>query len=274
MKFIYSIPALSILLSAVNASPIDLPPVFKRDLDLSLTQSQCTSSGSQVSCSTSGSSGSDSCCVESEGLILQTQFWDTDVSGSPENTWTIHGLWPDKCDGSYDANCDFSSQVSSVSDVLQNAGETDLVNYMSQYWLNNNGDNEELWTHEFNKHGTCMSTLGTQCYASGTASNTNVVDFAKLVVKTYQGLPTYQWLAKAGITPSSSKTYSADEISAALKAGFGNDVFIGCSNGAFNQVWYFHTVQGSLLNDDLVKIDAVSKSTCSGHVKYLPRQSN
>ncbi|GMM35638.1 hypothetical protein DASC09_029630 [Saccharomycopsis crataegensis] len=271
MKFIYSIPALAILLSTVDASPVALPRVFKRDLDLTLTQSQCTSSESQASCSTSGSSSSDSCCVETEGLILQTQFWDTDVAGSPENTWTIHGLWPDKCDGSYNSNCDFASEVSSVADVLQDAGETDLVSYLSQYWLNDDGDNEELWTHEFNKHGTCMSTIGDDCYASGTASNTNVVDFAKLLVKTYQGLPTYQWLADAGITPSSSQTYSADDISAALQAGFGNEVYIGCSDGVFNQVWYFHTVQGSLLDDDLVKIDAVSQSTCSGDVSYPPR---
>ena len=39
----------------------------------------------------------DTCCVETYGgLLLQTQFWDTWADKPiPENTWTLHGLWPD-----------------------------------------------------------------------------------------------------------------------------------------------------------------------------------
>lgn len=300
---IFSIPAIAVLLALAEASPVEIPSIYKRGLDLSLSKSKCGTNENQVSCSNESSSdnifkhnngsgsgsGGDphSCCVEKEGLILQTQFWDYDVPG-PETSWTIHGLWPDKCDGSYDANCGFSDSVSSVKDVLENAGEKDLVDYMSQYWKNEGGNDEKLWLHEFNKHGTCMSTLADSCYsgnnssssssnstatASGSGSNQNVVDWAKLTVKTFQGLPTYKWLSDAGITPSSDKQYEADDIAKALSKGFGNEVYIGCRSGKLNEVWYFHKVEGSLLDDKLIKVDSVSKSTCSGKVQYLPKTS-
>ncbi|KAI0165982.1 ribonuclease T2 [Xylariaceae sp. FL1272] len=48
----------------------------------------------------------DTCCVETYGgLILQTQFWNTytglETEGQllPKDSWTIHGLWPDFCNG-------------------------------------------------------------------------------------------------------------------------------------------------------------------------------
>lgn len=39
----------------------------------------------------------DTCCVETYGgLLLATQFWNTWADKPlPENTWTLHGLWPD-----------------------------------------------------------------------------------------------------------------------------------------------------------------------------------
>lgn len=277
MQFIYSIPALAILLSLTEAGPIAMPEIFKRDLDLTLSAApaDCPATNALVSCS-AGSSSGPSCCVEQEGLLLQTQFWDTDVSNSPASSWTIHGIWPDKCDGSYSSNCGFSSNIGSVGDVLNKAGETDLANYIEEYWVNNSGSNDELHTHEFNKHGTCFSTIGSSCYSSSSSSNPeqNVVDFVKLAVKTYQTLPTYDWLQEAGIVPSKTKTYKAQDIQNALAAKFGKQVHIGCKNHVLNEVWYFHTVQGSLLNDDLIKIDSVTSSTCSGSVKYLPKSQN
>ncbi len=34
------------------------------------------------------------CCFNAPGgSLLQTQFWDTNPSSGPSNSWTIHGLW-------------------------------------------------------------------------------------------------------------------------------------------------------------------------------------
>ena len=37
---------------------------------------------------------SDLCCFNYPGgALLQVQFWDTDPSVGPSDSWTIHGLW-------------------------------------------------------------------------------------------------------------------------------------------------------------------------------------
>ena len=43
----------------------------------------------------------DSCCVETfGGLLVSTQYWDTYSTNTlPEFSWTLHGLWPDFCNG-------------------------------------------------------------------------------------------------------------------------------------------------------------------------------
>ena len=47
----------------------------------------------QLSCS-SGATTTNYCCFNYPGgLLLQTQFWDTNPPTGPSDSWTIHGLW-------------------------------------------------------------------------------------------------------------------------------------------------------------------------------------
>lgn len=119
--------------------------------------------GNSEMCSNSGpyscqntSAVSDTCCFNAPGgALLQTQFWDTSPPSGPTNSWTIHGLWPDNCDGTYEANCDSSRAYTNITQILQSFGQTDLLNYMNTYWTSNSGTNEAFWEHEWGKHGTC-----------------------------------------------------------------------------------------------------------------------
>jgi ribonuclease T2 len=47
-----------------------------------------------------------------ERLMGRTQYTGLEKNGSvlPKNSWTIHGLWPDHCDGSYGQYCDLARQ--------------------------------------------------------------------------------------------------------------------------------------------------------------------
>lgn len=135
-------------------------------LPLVLAGSPKTCLNPQLSCQNT-TSVSDLCCFNAPGgQLLQTQFWDTNPSTGFSNSWTIHGLWPDHCDGTYDANCDSSRAYTNITDILESYGKTDLLSYMNEYWLDENGDNESFWEHEWGKHGTCISTLKPSCYTS------------------------------------------------------------------------------------------------------------
>lgn len=90
-----------------------------------------------VSCN--NNTAADSCCfIHPGGRLLLTQFWDekTHVGGSEED-WTLHGLWPDLCDGSYDQFCGMAPRFENISGVLEHYGQDELLADMNRYWIAN-----------------------------------------------------------------------------------------------------------------------------------------
>lgn len=43
--------------------------------------------------------------------------------------------------------------------LLTAQGASDTLTYMQSYWQNVGGTDEELWEHEWAKHGTCMRSV-------------------------------------------------------------------------------------------------------------------
>lgn len=152
--------------------------------------SPLTCSNTQTSCHNT-TAVADTCCFNTPGgQLLQTQFWDTNPSTGPSNSWTIHGLWPDHCDGTFDANCDAARAYTNITAILQSYGKTDLLSYMSTYWKDYQGNDESFWEHEWGKHGTCISTLKPSCYTGYTAQE-EVPDFFQKTVDLFKGLDSY-----------------------------------------------------------------------------------
>ena len=60
----------------------------------------------------------------------------------------------------------------------------------------------------------------------------------------FKKLPTYTWLKKAGITPSSTKTYTREELVNALKqdCAYGFEVGLDCNSDVLFQVDYYYNV--------------------------------
>jgi len=205
--------------------------------------------------------------------LLQTQFWDTNVTGSPADSWTIHGLWPDNCDGTYIENCD-PSRAYDIQQLLLDQGASSTLDYMNQYWLNADGTNQHLWNHEWSTHGTCYSTLEPSCLPAGSPEGSEAVSYIQTIVQLFQTLPTYTWLANAGITPSYDQEYTLSEILSALEQGSGGYTpAVGCSRGRLDAISWYYNLKGSLLDGQFVPINTPKRSTCprSG-IKYLPKK--
>ncbi|KAJ7492316.1 ribonuclease [Mycena latifolia] len=248
-------------------SPWNSEELFKR-ADIS---SGCSSTGT-ASC-TNTSAVSNLCCFQAPGgQLLQTQFWDTSPSTGPSDSWTIHGLWPDHCDGTFDSTCDSSRAYTGLSSLLTAQGASDTLSYMNTYWKDINGDDESFWEHEWSKHGTCMSTLDVKCLPSGSAKGAEAVIFFNTVVKLFKTLPTYEWLEDAGIKPSSSTTHTLASLTSAIKAGFGFTPALDCDGTALNQISYYYHLKGSIIDGKFVAIDAPKAGSCpSTGIKYLTK---
>ncbi|KAJ5226458.1 Ribonuclease T2 [Penicillium chermesinum] len=234
----------------------------------------CSNSNNTLSCHSS--SKSPTCCFSYPGgALLQTQFWDTDPATGPSDSWTIHGLWPDNCDGTYQANCDSSRAYTNITAILKEQGRTQLLSYMDKYWVDINGDNEQFWEHEWSKHGTCVNTIDPSCYTNYQPQE-EVGDYFQKVVDLFKTLDSYTALSSAGITPDDSKTYDLSDIEDALaKIHGGQKPYVGCESGALNQLYYFYNIGGNAITGQYKAAAPLEKSNCpSSGIKYTPKSGN
>ncbi|KAJ6556442.1 RNase Gf29 [Mycena capillaripes] len=242
---------------------------------ISEISSGCSTTGT-ASCGTPA--GKDTCCFETPGgLLLQTQvnsFWDTSPSTGPSNSWTIHGLWPDECNLSFQEDCDPSRAYTGISSLLTAQGASSTLSFMNTFWKNdpNDGSDEELWEHEWETHGTCMSTLDVSCLPAGSPKGAEAVAFFETVVRLFQTLPTFQWLANQGITPSSSTTHTLASLTAAIKAEYGFTPSFDCDGSDLSGASYYFHLIGSVIDGIFVPINAPESGSCgSTGIKYLTK---
>ncbi|KAI3623963.1 hypothetical protein CBS14141_002391 [Malassezia furfur] len=258
----------------------------------------------------------DTCCQETYGgLLLATQFWDTytgyESQGQllPEKQWTVHGLWPDLCNGSYTQYCDLNRQYDpnpspaeingqtvpkyqgpGIDTFVRSAQKLDLLAWMNKYWVSQGQPNSDFWAHEFSKHATCYSTFDTPCYGEHHEEHADVIDFFETVARFHKRLSTYSWLEDAGIVPSNKTSYTLSDITNALEKVTGAKPYIGCSGPRNNEtsggnqndhgftvlseVWYFYNVAGRPQDGHTYAVDSSTDSTCSsasGAIKYYER---
>ncbi|KAE8222481.1 hypothetical protein CF319_g4331 [Tilletia indica] len=269
--------------AAVSASASDISEVLHERFPIL----SCALATTQESCHSLypiAANSSASCCYNSaivpggkeSGLVLSTQFYDTaktSINPGPANSTTVHGIWPDYCDGTYPQYCTADSGIPQFNGTQIRAiiakYDVDLLAFMEKTWTDNvSPDPSSFWEHEYNKHGTCFSTLRLPCQnirqPGMTREESTVLGYFREAVRRFKQLPTLKWLSEANIVQSDVVQYNLSDVLSALKERSGAVPYVGCARGTsrISEFWYYSYVNGPLVGAVYHPTDTTFNSTC------------
>ncbi|KAI9263269.1 ribonuclease T2-like protein [Phascolomyces articulosus] len=209
----------------------------------------------------------DTCCSPKYGLVVLALQW---VPGyGPDDEFTIHGLWPDTCSGGRapSRGCDRSRSSGQVGNILKRINP-DLHQQMKTFWPSYKGDDNWFWSHEWTKHGTCVSTLRPVCYGDSYRKFEDLEEYFKQVLYLREDYDIYGALNLAGIFPGN--WYNSESMRDALQQFFGSKIMLNCNrDGQLSEVMLYFYVSG---RDRYQITNALGKGSCRGAVWY-PKKS-
>ncbi|KAJ2522028.1 hypothetical protein GGI11_000465 [Coemansia sp. RSA 2049] len=215
----------------------------------------------------------DPCCSPENGLLVMALQWDSRFG--PSDAFTVHGLWPDTCKGKQlpSGGCDSARAYTNVSAIIESGTDLELAGDMATYWPSNKGDNNWFWTHEWVKHGTCVSTLHPRCYDPvAYAPQQEVSEYFRKVLDLRAHYDVYRALNASGIVPTQPEsgrrpkaTYSLEEFKAAIRAAWGVDPNVKCRGRRMQEVWLWFKVLG---RDRYFPVDPWGADTCPRRISY------
>jgi ribonuclease T2 len=160
--------------------------------------------------------------------------------------FTLHGLWPERSDGTYPQTCSNQKyDPSAVSSILPR---------LEKFWVSLNGPSQTFWAHEYEKHGTCAEDVFPDqlAFMNGTLAIRDRFDLTPA-------------LAAAGIMPSATKGFSPAALQAAATAAFGFPVLPSCDKeGNIDGVVVCVSKQGAAQSCGSVKY-----GSCAANTLYL-----
>ncbi|KAI8148143.1 ribonuclease T2-like protein, partial [Fennellomyces sp. T-0311] len=200
----------------------------------------------------------DSCCSPKYGLVVLALQW---VPGyGPDDEFTIHGkLLGGRAPS---RGCDRSRSTNQAGNIVKKINP-DLHRRMGIYWPSYKGDNNWFWSHEWTKHGTCVSTLRPACYGDTYRKFQDLEEYFEQVLYLREDYDIYGVLNVAGIFPGGY--YNADSMRDALEKFYGAKIMLSCNRGQLSEVSLFFYVSG---RDRYQITDALGKGTCRGPVWY------
>lgn len=133
-------------------------------------------------------------------------------SGKPAADFGIHGLWPNRDDGSYPQNCN-------PANAFDPSKVSDLLSSLRREWPTlacPTSDGLQFWAHEWEKHGTCAQNLF------------NEHGYFQTALHLRDQLRVLDALASAGVSPDGGY-YTLSAIKGAIQQGTGFEPFVECN---------------------------------------------
>ncbi|KAJ9086289.1 hypothetical protein DSO57_1005566 [Entomophthora muscae] len=226
---------------------------------VSAAQGLGTCSSDTLSCS---SQPADSCCTPSIGRIVLAQQWIERLG--PSDAFTLHGLWPNYCNGTYppSTGCDSGRVYDNIYQLVQS--DYELFPQMQKFWPSYKNDFGNFWTHEWTKHGTCLSTADPRCISEFTPGK-DALAYFRMGLKTREKFDLYKALKYQGIVPG--RSYPREDIINAL-AELGGKSILFCKGATINEIQSTFHVQGT---DKFIMVDSSPGGNCPSTVIY-PRK--
>ncbi|KAG0044727.1 ribonuclease T2-like [Gryganskiella cystojenkinii] len=126
---------------------------------------------------------------------------------------------------------------------LNKIDKTDgFMDQMKKYWPSNKKDNNCFWSHEWIKHGTCVSTLDPSCQ-SNPVEDQDVYDYFSKVLELRSQYDLYRALAAKKIFPSQSRRFKTAAIRAAIKEQFDVEPGLYCKNGNLEDIRLYFEIK-------------------------------
>ena len=137
--------------------------------------------------------------------------------------FTIHGLWPERLDGSWPQYCNSSDRFD--ADRVK-----ELLPRLREQWPSfGMGADAQFWGHEWMRHGTCSGKVkGGDKSGEEKSGDGGVIDPSNLgadeetyfgaVLDLHSKYPLLPALERAGIVPDDDRTYATSDVVDALKA--------------------------------------------------------
>ncbi|KAI9227986.1 MAG: ribonuclease T2-like protein [Piptocephalis tieghemiana] len=190
----------------------------------------------------------DGCCSPTYGIVVLAQQWYPALG--PNSSFTLHGLWPDKCNGRQGPRngCDASRHYPNLGDIISRE-DAALRKEMETYWPSYRpGDPASFWNHEWTKHGTCVSTLHPKCSAGEGGEeeeegHADVLEYFHTALSLRRTYDLAAALAAQGITPGQSR-YRIEDVESAIEEAYGLEVEAHCDRGRIREIWGWFRVRG------------------------------
>eukprot|EP00882_Tetradesmus_deserticola_P005671 GHRQ01005971.1.p1 GENE.GHRQ01005971.1~~GHRQ01005971.1.p1 ORF type:complete len:293 (+),score=53.38 GHRQ01005971.1:302-1180(+) len=134
--------------------------------------------------------------------------------------FTVHGLWPQRRDGTWPEFCDAASNLN-IDDI------EDLLPELEQAWPSWSSADMVFWNHEWTRHGTCAEAIVGHQHA-----------FFQTVLSLHSKLDIQEAFNARQIVPSNNVRYHAEGLKQALNDAYGVMPHITCdAQGELAEVW-------------------------------------